>query len=438
MITVLSAGQHRLRRAIGRGRSIVELAVWPHQGLQNLYRQFGPVCAFGIGRQRYVFLLGPEANQFVLANSSLFRWREAFEVLTVVDGDTALIVSDGEDHQRRRRLVMPAFGRRQIETYAATMRATVDSAIDGWRPGQRVDLYDELRNVIRRSTIRVLFGPRLGADESELGQLLDQALAVVDRPPPVQQLQRLGLPSWRRAQAARATVARRVHEEIEHRRRGSAGGEEDDVLGLLVDSRDGDGSGLTDVEITDQVISLIAAGVETTSAAMGWAVHALLADPTMWQNARAGLDVTGDWRYLDGVVSETLRLYPPAVVSARAVAEPFDFAGHRVSPGSLLLYSPYVTHRLPELWPDPLQFCPQRWNPERPGYRRPGPHEFLPFGGGPHRCLGAAFATVEMTVLLEQLLRRISLRLQEVDTTPVGLTAMRPRRGPIARVATTE
>lgn len=435
---MLSASRDRLGSAVDRGRSAVELAVRPHQGLLNLHRRFGPVSAFRFGRQRYVFLLGPDANQFVLSHSRLFRWREAFEVLRVVDGDTALIVSDGEDHQRRRRLVTPAFGRRQIETYTETMRATADAAIDRWRPGQRIDLYGELRSVIRRGTIRVLFGPRLATDESELGQLLEQALAVVDRPPPVQQLQRFGLPSWRRARAARAAVARRVHEEIEHRRRGRAGAQEGDVLGLLVDSRDGDGPGLTDVEITDQVISLIAAGFETTSAAMGWATHALLADSTVWRNAQASLDVPGDWRYVDGVVSETLRLYPPAVVSARMAAEAFDFAGHRVPTGSLVLYSPYVTHRLPELWPDPSRFDPQRWNPGQPGYRRPGPHEFLPFGGGPHRCLGAAFAATQMTVLLEQLLRRTSLHLEHVDTTPVGLTAMRPRHGPIARVAARE
>ncbi|HEV7790863.1 MAG TPA: cytochrome P450, partial [Pseudonocardia sp.] len=165
----------RARRAIDQLRSTVELATYPHRALPRLYRRFGPVCTLGVGSTRNVFLLGPEANRFVLGHSELFRWREAFDALVVVDGETALIVSDGADHQRRRRLVQPAFTRRQIDGYARTMRATADAAIDSWRPGQRVDLYQEFRRVIRRATIQVLFGPRLAHDEPELGRLLQHA-----------------------------------------------------------------------------------------------------------------------------------------------------------------------------------------------------------------------------------------------------------------------
>ncbi|MDT7658270.1 MAG: hypothetical protein QOF38_2985 [Pseudonocardiales bacterium] len=429
----------RARRAIDQLRSTVELATDPHRALPNLYRRFGPVCTLGVGSTRNVFLLGAEANRFVLGHSELFRWREAFDALVVVDGETALIVSDGADHQRRRRLVQPAFTRRQIDGYARTMRATADAAIDKWRPGQRVDLYQEFRRVIRRATIQVLFGPRLAHDEPELGRLLQHALAVVERPPPWQQLQRLGTPAWRRATSARAAVADRVLAEVEQRRRAAtlasaADPDRSDVLSLLVGSRDDAGSALTDREITDQVISLIAAGYETTSAAMAWAVRALLTDRSVWRQARASLDRAVGWRYLDGVVSETLRLYPPAVISVRSVAEPFSFAGVEVPAGSQLIYSPFVTHRLPELWPDPLRFEPSRWDPDRAEGHKPGPHEFLPFGGGPHRCLGAAFATTELTVLLERLLQRVSSRLEPSDASPVGLAAMRPRSGPFARI----
>jgi cytochrome P450 len=429
----------RARRAIDQLRSTVELATDPHRALPKLYRRFGPVCTLGVGSTRNVFLLGAEANRFVLGHSELFRWREAFDALVVVDGETALIVSDGADHQRRRRLVQPAFTRRQIDGYARTMRATADAAIDTWRPGQRVDLYQEFRRVIRRATIQVLFGPRLAHEEPELGRLLQHALAVVERPPPWQRLQRLGTPAWRRATSARAAVAERVLAEVEQRRRAvtpasAADPDRSDVLSLLVDSRDDADSGLTDREITDQVISLIAAGYETTSAAMAWAVRALLTDRSVWRQARASLDRAVGWRYLDGVVSETLRLYPPAVISVRSVAEPFSFAGVEVPAGSQLIYSPFVTHRLPELWPDPLRFEPTRWDPDRAEVRKPGPHEFLPFGGGPHRCLGALFATTELTVLLERFLQRVSSRLEPSDASPVGLAAMRPRSGPFARI----
>jgi hypothetical protein len=227
--------------------------------------------------------------------------------------------------------------------------------------------------------------------------------------------------------------------EVGHGRAAAPEPERPDVLNLLVGSRDEDGSGLTDLEIIDQVISLIAAGYETTSAAMASATHAMLIDQSVWERAAASVravDGGSAWRYVDGVVSETLRLYPPGAISARTVAEPFTFMGTAVKAGQTVIFSPYVTHRLPELWPEPLQFQPERWDPLRPGFTRPGPHEFLPFGGGPHRCLGAAFATSEITVLLEALLRRTTLRLDVVDPRPVGLAAMRPRKGPLAEVLT--
>ncbi|MGH3903150.1 MAG: cytochrome P450 [Pseudonocardiaceae bacterium] len=425
-------GRQWVRTAADRARSAVEMVVDPHTGLENIYRRFGPVSTLGVGPFRYVYLLGPDANRFVIGHSELFGWREAFDPLAVVDGETALIVSDGADHQRRRRLVTPAFHRRHVDGYARTMRANVDAAIDSWGQGQVIDVYQELRRVIRRSTIEVLFGPRLAADEPELGRLLQHALAVVDRPPPWQQWQRLGTPAWRRAVAARQAVAQRSSIAA-----ANPDDERQDVLALLVGSQDEDGSGLTDVEIVDQVISLIAAGYETTSAAMGWAVHAALADPEVWQQAQDSITTPG-WRYVDGVVSETLRLHPPAVISARKVVHPFEFVGERVSAGSLLIYSPYVTHRLPELWPQPLRFAPERWDPKRPGYHRPAPYEYLPFGGGTHRCLGSTFASTEMTVLLEELLGRTRLRLESVDPRPVSLTVMRPRRGPFALVRARE
>jgi cytochrome P450 len=209
----------------------------------------------------------------------------------------------------------------------------------------------------------------------------------------------------------------------------------EDVLGALLAAADEDGSRLTDTEIRDQVISLIAAGYETTSAAMAWAVYSLLSTPGEWDTLHQRLDEP-QAPYLDAVVSETLRLYPPAVVSARWSVRDFSYDGVRVPARSYVLYSPYVTHRLPELWPDPDRFEPRRWLPDDPRYRKPGPHEYLPFGGGPHRCIGAGFATTELRTLLEQLVRRTRLELVHPERVPhaTNLAAMRPRDGLLVRV----
>jgi cytochrome P450 len=417
---------------------LVQLVWRRYDGLIALYERHGPVFSIG----PYVYLIGPEANRFLFANAHLFRWREAFESLAPVDGETALILSDGADHKRRRRLVQPAFHYRRIETYLTVIADSADATLDTWRAGQEVDVYQEFRTAIRRGNIHALFGHRLASDAELFGENLQLMLEMIDRLPPSLRLrQRLGTPAWRRAMAAKNRADERIYAEIARLRRTPAEehGDEHDVLATLIRGRDDDGDGLTDVEARDQAISLIAAGYETTSAAMAWAVHALLTTDGAWDRVRAEVDgvPTPDLTrltYLGGVVQETLRLYPPAAISVRKPAEDFDFAGHRVRAGDTVIYSPYATHRLPQVWPDPLRFAPERWDPASAGYRKPAAHEFLPFGGGPHRCIGATLATTELTVMLARLTARASLTLTTRRVRPTGVTAMRPRDGVKARV----
>ncbi|TDD66645.1 cytochrome P450 [Actinomadura darangshiensis] len=426
-----------VRHGIGFARN-------PCASLLRLYAEAGTVASVGTRRRPFVHLFGPGANAFVFANSGLFRWREAFDLLVPVNGETALIVSDGADHRRRRRLVQPAFHHRRVAGYVARIAANTDAALEAWAPGRTLDAYAELRAVIRRSTVEVLFGDRLAADSEVIGGRLQVALAAIDRNFVLQMMLRsFPNPYMRRVAASRAQVARRVDEEAE--RRLAEGGEHDDVLAMLLAARDEDGTGLTRQELQDQVISLISAGYDTTSAAMAWAVHALLAHPDAAERARREVaEVVGDrpvqaadlpaLTYLDGVVNETLRLFPPAVLSARVPVEDFTYAGHRIPAGAMVFYSPFVTHRMPEVWPQAGRFRPERWDPSCELYRPATPSTFLPFGGGPHRCIGSTLATVEIKTMLACLLRRTRLRLVSTAATPTSVTAMRPRGGLPVRV----
>ncbi|SPT64222.1 cytochrome P450 [Actinomadura madurae] len=447
---VRASSPHRVRGAARTPspsltvRHGIGFAMNPCASLLRLYAEAGPVAAIGTRRKPFVHLFGPDANAFVFANSALFQWREAFDLLVPVNGETALIVSDGADHRRRRRLVQPAFHHRRVAGYVARMAANTDAALDSWRPGQTLDAYAELRAVIRRNTVEVLFGDRLAADAEVIGRRLQVALAAIDQNFVLQMMLRsVPNPYMRRVAASRDLVVRRVDEEVQ--RREAEGGEHDDVLGMLLAARDEDGTGLTRQELQDQVISLISAGYDTTSAAMAWAVYALLAHPDAAERARREVaEVVGDrpveaadlpaLTYLDGVVNETLRLFPPAVLSARVPVEDFEYAGHRIPAGAMVFYSPFVTHRMPEVWPQAGRFRPERWDPSSDLHRPTTPATFLPFGGGPHRCIGSTLATTELKTMLACLLRRTRLRLVSPAVTPTSVTAMRPRGGLPVRV----
>jgi cytochrome P450 len=411
----------------------------PGEALLALYRRRGPVVNAGIGGWGYTYLLGPEANKFVFANADAFSWREAFQVLVPVDGPTALVVSDGADHRRRRSVVAPALAHRQVGDYVPIMAANADTVIDRWQPGHRIDIYDELRAAVRRSIVECLFGPRLAEHADFLGAQLQPLLELTHRPPQVMRIQQwIGAPGWRRAMAARARLDSFVDSQVADARLQPR--PDGHLLTTLIGSRADDGQALTHNEIRDQVVSLIAAGYETTSGALAWAIYALLTIPGAWDNAAAevgrvldtGLPTAqnlGALTYLNGVVHETLRLYAPGVISARKAERDLQFDGHRIRAGRMLIFSAYVTHRIGDVWPEPEEFRPERWDPDSPHYRRPAPHEFIPFSAGLHRCVGSAMATTEMMVMLARLLARTTLHLPPQRIAARNFAALRPWPG---------
>lgn len=412
--------------------------------LLRLYRRRGSVTSVG-GRRGYTYLLGPEANQFVFARSGSFRWGRALDFLRPVDGETSMLLSDGDDHRRRRRLVEPGLHHRRIADHVPTMAANADAVIDQWHPGEEHDAFAQFRAAIRRTTLDTIFGPSLASDAQWLGEDLQVMIDLCDAlPQVVGTRRRLRTPLWRRAMASRDRVDARIHAEIA-RVRGLGAGAEASIMDTLVHGRDGDGAGLADEEIRDQAVTLIVAGYETTSALLGWALHAMLAQPEVWARAAEEVaTVVGDapptagqvraMPYLNGVVSEALRLWAPVVVLARWLAEPISFAGKDIQPGRSVVISPYLTHRLPELWPEPLEFRPQRWIDGDALHRKPKPYEYLPFGGGAHRCVGAAMAVTEVAVMLARILARTDISLVPQRIRPRSMVTMKPRDGVRIRV----
>ena len=393
----------------------------------HLQDRYGPVVRFGAGPMTYVFLFGREANELVLGERhSTFLWGDALRALEPVDGPTALVLSDGDEHKRRRRLVQPAFATRRIDAAVPIIVDEVDRVLDALRPGEEVDLYDRYRSAVRRIVTRVLFGDALGRRADELGEILEPALRFISRPP---QLTYLGMPGSFAARRARRRADALVDEEIARRR--ASGDHGSDILGMLL------ATGLSDAELRDQVVSLIAAGYDTTSGAVAFAILELLRTPGEWERVRAEvIEHLGDraptaddlraMPYVAAVVNETLRLWP-APFSGRTTTETFTYAGHEVRAGSTIVFSPFVTHRSSELWgDDAATFRPERWLETEPA-----PYTFIPFGGAYRRCIGFALALTEIQTVVARLVQRTTLRLAEPGRVDrgTGIAAMRPEHG---------
>ena len=409
--------------------------------VDRLYRDYGPVVDFGFRFPiRVVCLFGPEANQHLLAdNAANFTWNEAFRLLEVVDGRTALVLSDGDDHRRRRRLVQPAFGIKRVEAHLSLVVTEVDRVLDGWRAGRQLEAHAELRTAIRRIVVRALVGQRLGDLADKIGEQLEPALRYVRRTPLTRFDVDLRWNGYGRAKAAARAVDQLILAEVTRRR---AEGvdlvvDPDTLSALLVDAADthSDEMALDEVELCDQIRSLIAAGYDTTSSAAAWLVHALGTNPPALIALRNQVaDTIGDrpptiddlraMPLVDGVVRETLRLWPPAYVGGRRAIDDFELLGHAIPGGSTVLYSPYVTHRLPEIWGDPHRFRPERW-----AHGEPVPYSYVPFGGGYRKCIGFALATLELHVLAVRLAQRVSWQLHRPTARPAGLATFAPKGG---------
>lgn len=409
--------------------------------LDRLYARFGPVADVGYRIPiRLIYLMGVDANRYILGERpENFTWNEAFSLLEVVNGPTALVLSDGDAHRRRRRLVQPAFAIKRVDAHLDLIVREVDATLAMWTAGRSLDAMADLRGTVRRIVVRSLFGESLGADADRIGDLLEPGLQYIGRTPMSRIDVDLPFLPYGKAVRARKAVDALVMAEISRRReRGDDDTADPDTLSALVaaaDKADGSDAPLTDIEICDQIRSLIAAGYDTTSSAAAWLVHGLGANPEAFDRLRVQVrDTIGDraptiddlraMPLIDGVVRETLRLWSPAAFSGRRAVDDFELYDYRIPGGSMVMYSPYITHRLPEVWGDPLVYRPERW-----ADGEPEPYSFVPFGGGYRKCIGFALATLELQVLAVRLAQRASYRLDNPHVRGAGIANFAPKGG---------
>jgi cytochrome P450 len=393
--------------------------------LLPLYLEHGPIFSARVFHGRVVFMLGPAANHFVtVSNADKFHWRTgSMGDLIPLLGD-GLLTIDGDYHRRARRIMLPAFHRERIAAAYDTMVDETLQALDGWHDGEVLDVYHWARRLTLRVAMRALFG--LDPDEQGKGAQaaieFERALSFYGTDFAVRIMRGPRTP-WSRMQAARRALDRIVYAEIERRRR-LPDPERTDVLSMLAQATDAeDGSQLSDHEVRDQVMTLLFAGHDTSTSTISFMLYELARHPAalaklldeqdrvLGERAPTAAELMGGEALpeLEMVLDETLRLYPAAWVGPRRAVETFEFGGHEVPAGAYVNYSSWASHRLPDVWPAPEAFVPERFAPEAKAKLPKG--AYIPFGGGSRTCIGMRFGQLEIKAIVTLLLQRCRLEL---------------------------
>ena len=359
------------------------------------------------------------------------------DILQPLLGDRSVLLLDGAEHMRQRRLMLPPFHGERMKAYGETMRAVAERQVAAWPHGAPFAAAPSMQAITLEIILRTVFGledeeriERVGAPlrrllDASASQLRLLALQITrsENPRPRS--------PWGRFNKLVAAADRVVYEELHDRRAQPDGAGHDDILSMLLEARDEDGRPLTDLELRDELMTLLLAGHETTATALSWTLERLARHPAVVERLvaerRGGEEASP---YLEATIKEALRLRPVVTAVGRHLTVPLEIGGHLLPAGVSINPSIYLLHRRPDLYPEPEAFRPERFldNP-------PGTYQWIPFGGGVRRCLGASFALFEMKIVLQTILDRVALVPQAAADERVTRRAITfaPNRG--ARIA---
>jgi cytochrome P450 family 110 len=370
------------------------------------------------------FTSNPQIIQQILTNDTkkLSAPGAMNQVLKPFLGDRGVILLDGAEHRQRRQLLMPQFHGDKVQAYTDDIQGIVRNLIKGWQVGDPVNIRAEMQKITLSVILKTIFGLDRGKKYDLIQARLSKMLELVESPvtsgflfiPWLQQ--DLGAWSpWGRFVRDRAALDVLIYAEITERRQ-SPDRDRTDILSMLISSQDADGNGMSDRELRDELLTLLFTGHETSATAIAWAIYWINYLPEVKQKLLTEIATLGTERdpiaisklpYLNAVYSETLRIYPVGMLTfPRAVEEPISIQGYELEPGQTLMGCIYLTHHREDLYPEPHLFKPERFLE-----RQFSPYEYLPFGGGIRRCIGAALAQLEIKLVLVEILTSCQLKL---------------------------
>ncbi len=373
-------------------------------------RRYGPRFTVRlVGTPPFVMLADPgEVKEVFTAPAEVLHPGSGARILEPLVGRNSVILLDEDAHLAQRRLMLPAFHGEQVGRLAEVMAEVAATEVERWPRGEAVALHPRLQALTLEVILRTVFGLEEGARLDRLRAHLTDVLAVGANPvsllPPLQR--DLGPRSaWGRFLRTRAQADAELFALIEERRRGGA--QRDDVLSLLLAARHEDGSPMSPQELRDELMTLLVAGHETTASQLAFAFERLVRTPEVLARLTEAVGGDDGDAYVTATVQEALRRRPVLPNAApRLVMEEIEVGGWRYPAGVCLVANAYLVHHDPSIYPDPYAFRPERFLEQSPGT-----YTWIPFGGGRRRCLGAAFATLEMKVVLRAVLERVSPRV---------------------------
>jgi cytochrome P450 len=411
----------------GPPRSLRTLVIYgpgldPLAFFTNLARTYGDISHVHLAGEHLFLLNDPALVKDVLVTNqkSFFKGR-GLERARHLLGD-GLLTSERDTHLRQRRLMQPAFHRERIAAYASVMTSVADRLQHGWADGGTIDVAQEMMRLTLAVVGRTLFGADVESLSSRVGRsvttLVDSFWLTML--PLFHLLKHLPVPPFRGIRRARRDLDAIIYGLIAERR--SSPGDRGDLLSMLLTPLDDecDGGGMTDLQVRDEAMTIFLAGHETTAAALAWTWYLLSGAPDVEARLHDEVDRVLNGRlptvddlpalaFVEQVVTESMRLYPPAWIIGRRAIEDYPVAGYVLPARSIVVVSPYLLHRDARFFPEPDRFLPARWTPAFKASLPP--FAYFPFGGGTRRCIGEAFAWMELVLVVSTLAQRWRFQL---------------------------
>ena len=407
----------------------------PQASMTGWRRRYGDIftvrlLVFGTGV--YVSDLD-EIKAMFTGDQSTLRAGEANAPLTPVLGPKSVLILDGPEHLRQRRLLLPPFQGSAVERFREVIAEVAAAEVARWSVGDRFRMCDRMRELTFEVIVRAVFGV---TEPERIERLRTALVAVIDSQTVLlvpQALRRdfAGVGPWAAFQRRKRAADALLFEEIERRRRDEDLAERSDVLSLLLRARDEAGRPMSDAELRDELMTLLLAGHETTATSLAFAFDLLPRHPEVLGRLRDEL-ASGDDDYLGAVVTETMRVRPVLDAAERTLTEPRTVCGWELPAGIRVYPAILAVHNREDVYPQP-----ERFHPERFLAGDPPPYAWIPFGGGIRRCIGAALAQAEMAEVIRTVVERVDLEPVRPEPDPVvirGIT-MVPRHGAEVRVA---